>query len=253
MNVSVDGHLRRLRERVERMGAEGSRPQDLMELLLYYALPRRDTKEQAFAIMERFGSIRGVLEAKESELAAVEGVGRRTAHWLRLLSEATNAYSDIESEDRQRVNNVYRAQMYFSGFFEKCDYPEVWQCSLNTGGRLLSTAMMANNASWAESEYLREALAEAITSRAHSVVIGQFSLIPGAQFEDYDVKNTTRYAVTLAAAGIQLLDHMLICPDGVRSMFALGLMERAHGMTGVNTLRENYLAETDDIDGYESY
>jgi DNA repair protein RadC len=246
MKISVEGHRQRLRDRVERMGADDMRPQDLMELLLYYALPRRDTKQQAFDIIEKFGSVRGVLTADEKELAQVEGVGGRTAHWLRILGELSDAYAGLQHTDRQRIDNVLRAQTYFRRFFEKCDYPEVWQCSLNTGGRLLSSGCVADNASWAESEYLREALSQAITSRAHSVVIGQFSARPGADFEEYDIKSTLKYAVTLSAAGIQLLDHMLICPDGVRSMFAMGLLDKAHCLTGINTLRENYLSTDGD-------
>lgn len=246
MKPNVEGHRNRLRERIERMGPDDLRSQDLMELLLYYALPRRDTKQQAFDIIEKFGSVRGVLTAEERELAAVEGIGTRTAHWLRILGELTDAYSQLQSADRPGINNMLKAQTYFRSFFDKCDFPEVWQCSLNAGGRLLASRRVADNASWAESEYLREALAHAITSRANSVIIGQFSTRAGADFEEYDINSTNKYAITLSAAGIQLLDHMLICPDGVRSMFAMGVLDKAHSAVGMNALRENYLGAADE-------
>ena len=241
MSVSVDGHRKRMRDRVEFIGPEEMRPQDLMEFLLYYSLPRRDTKKQAFDMIERFGSIRGVLEADEDELIKVDGIGRRTARWLKTLGNMVEAYAQLRASDRRRIENILGAEAYFREFFKGATYREVWQCSLNNGGTLLSVSRIADNSAWAESGYLREALAGAIFSRASSVVIGQFCPKPGAEFEEYDVHNTVDYAMTLYASGIQLLDHVLICPDGTKSMFASGLLDGIRQLPGEKTLQENYL------------
>ncbi len=251
MPVSVEGHRARMRERAERMNAESMRPQDLLEMLLYYALPRRDTKPQAAELIGRFGSVEAVFGAEERELVKIKGIGPRAARWLRKMGELTRAYAALEPTDKPKLNNVMRAQAYFRSFFEGAEYPEVWQCCLNVGGRLLSGNWIAENGAWGEPEYLRDALSAALSARAHSVVIGQF--LPGARgsFEAYDVKATLDYAVTLAAAGIQLLDHLLILPDGVVSMFAEGRLAQAHKITLTNVLREGYLsADPDDYDIY---
>jgi DNA repair protein RadC len=251
MPISVEGHRARMRERAERMNAESMRPQDLLEFLLYYALPRRDTKPQAADLIERFGSVEAVFKANEAELAKVKGIGQHAAKWLRLMGELTGAYAALEVTDKPKLNTVMRAQAYFREFFAGAAYPEVWQCCLNAGGRLLSGGWIADNDAWAEPEYLRSALSAALDARAHSVMIGQFS--PGGRksFEEYDVKATFNYAITLSAAGIQLLDHMLILPDGAKSMFAEGMLAQAHRIILSNVLREGYLsANPDDCDVY---
>ncbi len=252
MPISVEGHRARMRERAERMNAESMRPQDLLELLLYYALPRRDTKPQAAELIGRFGSVEGVFRADERELTQVKGIGPRAAGWLKKIGALTDAYAALEPTDKPKLDNVMRAQAYFREFFARAEYPEVWQCCLNAGGRLLAGGWIADNDAWAEPEYLREALSAALSVRAHSVMIGQFS--PGARgtFEDYDVNATLDYAVTLSAAGIQLLDHMLILPGGCKSMFAEGKLAQAHKIILSNVLREGYLrANPDDYDIYE--
>ncbi|MGI6239281.1 MAG: JAB domain-containing protein [Christensenellales bacterium] len=251
MSVSVEGHRARMRERAERMNAEAMRPQDLMELILYYALPRRDTKKEAFALIEKFGSVGAALAADESELRSVKGIGAHASGWIKSLHALLESYAQLEATDRPRINNVLRAQAYFRAFFKDAEYPEVWQCCLNAGGRLLTGGWIAQHDAWSEPEYLRGALAAALGSRAHSVVIGQFAPNGRQAFDDYDINATLDYAVTLSAAGIQLLDHMLVKPDGVVSMFAEGRLAKVHRIISSNVLREGYLnANPDDYDIY---
>ncbi len=252
MPISMEGHRARMRERAERMNAESMRPQDLLELLLYYALPRRDTKPQAAELMDHFGSVEAIFRADEAELTQIKGIGPRTAKWLKQLGELTDAYGALEPTDKPKLNNVMRAQAYFKTFFADARDPEVWQCCLNAGGRLLSGGWIADNDAWAEPAYLRGALSAALSARAHSVMIGQFSPGKRKAFEDYDVQATLDYAVTLSGAGIQLLDHLLILPDSAASMFAQGRLAQAHKIILSNVLREGYLrVNPDDYDIYE--
>ena len=249
MPVSLEGHRERMRRRAEQMDKEDIRSQDLVELLLYYALPRRDTKEQAAALMDRFGSMEAIMKAEVDEMASVPGIGRNTAVWLRSIGRLIQAYAALEPDDRPLINNQLRTERYLAGFFKDCDYPEVWQFCLSAGGWLLGADRISDNASWAEPEYLRQALGSAMTLKAHSVIIGQFSEVPKGELDEYDIERTMGYSRTLCAAGVQLLDHIFVCPDGMRSMYAEGKLDRMHQLIGNNRLRENYLLrETDEDD-----
>lgn len=253
MAVSVDGHRMRMRQRAERMTVEAMRSQDIVELLLYYALPRRDTKQQAGELMNRFGDLESLLAADEEALCSVKGVGPRSARWLRTLGELVDAYRDLESEDRPCLSNISRAQKFLGSFFDDAKYPEVWQFHLSASGRLLGSSIVADCAAWGESEYLRGALIGAMESRAHSVLLGQFSPYPYDPVDEYDSELTSRYARTLAAADIQLLDHLIVCPDGRFSLFASGKLGDVRQMSKQNQLRENYLREDPDFDGESFY
>lgn len=80
-------HRERLRARFLKAGAEGFHDYELLELLLTFAIPRRDVKPLAKALMERFGSFRAVLDASHDELAAVKGAGPVSALLVRLVKE----------------------------------------------------------------------------------------------------------------------------------------------------------------------
>ena len=76
-NISHEGHRQRMRARVEQYGLESLAPHEALEYLLYITNARRDTNGIAHALLERFGSFAGVLEASEEELCRVPGPGQR--------------------------------------------------------------------------------------------------------------------------------------------------------------------------------
>ena len=93
------GHRKRLRERFVKNGLSGFAEHEVMELLLTLAIPRSDVKRPAKALLERFGGLRGVLDAPLAELRSVQGVGEVAATGLHLVREAATLYLQEGSED----------------------------------------------------------------------------------------------------------------------------------------------------------
>ena len=79
------GHRGRLRARFDKTGADGLPDYELLELLLFRAIPRGDTKPLAKRLMERFGTVGGVLGAEAEALKEVDGVGDAVVHTLKLV------------------------------------------------------------------------------------------------------------------------------------------------------------------------
>ena len=79
------GHRQRLRERFLEEGLENFQEHEVLELLLYYCIPRRDTNALAHDMIDHFDSLAAVLEAPAKELKAVDGVGDSVATFITLL------------------------------------------------------------------------------------------------------------------------------------------------------------------------
>lgn len=86
------GHRQRLRERFQRAGILALNDYERLEMLLAYALPRRDTKPIAKALLARHGSLAGVLDADPTDLAGVPGMGETSAVMLHLVRELCHQY-----------------------------------------------------------------------------------------------------------------------------------------------------------------
>ena len=80
-----DGHRQRLKDRFLTSGADGFEKHQLLELLLFYGIPQKDTNPIAHRLINKFGSIRAVFEASAEELCEVDGISLHTATLIKLV------------------------------------------------------------------------------------------------------------------------------------------------------------------------
>ena len=94
-----EGHRERMRERFFQHGLETFNEIEALEMLLYYAIPRKDTNPLAHALLDRFGSLDYVLSASEEELCEVPGISERTAALLMIVPQITQL-SEVNRANR---------------------------------------------------------------------------------------------------------------------------------------------------------
>ena len=107
-----------MRRRFLKGGLESFADHEALELLLYYAIPRRDTNPVAHALMERYGSLSAVLSAPVEDLQKVEGIGESAAILLKLVPHLCSK-ARLADARRQDVilNRTDRAGLYLMEYF----------------------------------------------------------------------------------------------------------------------------------------
>jgi DNA repair protein RadC len=98
-------HRKRLRERFQKAGTEGLHDYELLELLLTYAILRKDVKLTAKNLIDRFGNISGVLDASQSELESIKGLGSVSATLIRLVKELCGIYLSERMKGRDLLSS----------------------------------------------------------------------------------------------------------------------------------------------------
>ncbi|HBU12296.1 MAG TPA: hypothetical protein DEB31_06070, partial [Clostridiales bacterium] len=106
------GHRQRLKERFRREGLGGFEDHQALELLLFYAIPRRDTNELAHRLLAAFGSLKNVFAADVGDLQSIEGLGEHAAALLKLIPEIAGKYWFAEEQDRAKITSIGSAASY---------------------------------------------------------------------------------------------------------------------------------------------
>lgn len=105
MSVDHSGHRERLKKAYRENGLMSFSPHEVIELMLYDALPRRDVNELAHTISDAFGGVCGLLNATEEELTEKCAVSFSTAHTLVSYMECVKAYREFTLRKSESVNN----------------------------------------------------------------------------------------------------------------------------------------------------
>ncbi len=112
-----ENHRARLRNRYRNEGLGSFEPHEILELLLFYALPRRDTNALAHTLIRHFGNLSGVLGASVEDLAAVPGMGEHSAILLNMMLPLQRAYLKDASRERKPLTNANIAIDYARNLF----------------------------------------------------------------------------------------------------------------------------------------
>lgn len=214
------GHRKRLRESVSENGFSQLEDHVLLELLLFYSVPRGDTNNTAHLLLRNFGSLSGVLNAKPEELKAVPGIGENSAVLIGTLSEI---YSRIFKENcgvRDKFTKSEDVDRVAKTLFFKENSEVVYIVCFDEAMRHRGTFRVIEGDFNRVDINFRAILETAALAKAKSVVIihnhPHSSHLPSLS----DVDATRDIAVALRRCGIKVKDHMIVGADGEVYSFA---------------------------------
>ena len=192
MDDQLRGHRNRVRERYLNTGLDTFQDYEALELLLFYAIPSKDTKSTAKNLISRFGSLPAVLDATLEELTEA-GLSPNAAILLKLVPDMNRYYAVKTDGAGQKVHSTSDAGRILCAMFRHEQTESVRLLCLNAGGKVLKLAL----------------LNEGDINAVH------FS-VRNPSREDLDATNSAKAA--LSTVGIQLLDHLIISGDNYCSL-----------------------------------
>ena len=219
-----DGHREKMRTRFLAGGLETFAPHEALELLLYYAIPRRDTNPIAHALMERYGSLTAVLNAPVEDLKKVEGIGENAAVLLHLVGPLAQKASLEEAERETAINSSHRAGEYLLTVFAGKKRETIYQLCLDQKGKLLACKNLGEGGVAAAALDIRRVVENAILTSASAVILSHNhpSGIALPSSEDYSL--TDRAKAALATIGVALTDHIIVADGDYVSMADSGYL-----------------------------
>lgn len=219
------GHRKRLKKEFLDHGASGFSEIRALELLLFYALARQDTNPLAHSLLDRFGSLHGVLSASVSELCTVDGIAENTAILIRLVPELIRLSEYGKSQKKkEKIDSSFAAGSLISACFAGESNEKFMLFCLDSQKRIKRQEEISRGVVNSVGVDVRR-VAEIALSYKAAACIAAHNHPDGDAFpsnEDREVTLQLRDALNLL--GIPLLDHIIIGTDGYFSFADAGLL-----------------------------
>lgn len=217
-----DGHRQRMKERFLSEGLDNFSDIQVLELLLFYAVPRQDTNPIAHALLDRFGTLAQVLETPVSELEKVKGVGHNAAVLLSLSPELGRRYQVSKMMHTKILTSVEECGKYLVPRFFGRRNETVFILCLDAKCKVLGCVEVGEGSVNSAGVPIRRIVETALAYNATTVILAHNHPSGLALPSGEDVQTTHRVAAALNAVEISLADHIVVADDDFVSIVQSG-------------------------------
>ena len=221
-NIHI-GHRQRLKNRFLEEGLEHFDEHQVLELLLFYCIPQRDTNGIAHELLTHFGSLTQVMEAPVEELQKIKGVGESAATFLSLLNAFCRYYQINRACTGVILSTVDQCGAYLLPFFYGRRNETVFLLCLDAKCKLLCCKEVGEGSVNSAVVPIRRIVEMARGATATSVVLAHNHPSGMALPSGEDQLTTRRLAMSLSAVDIELVDHIVVADEDYVSMRQSGL------------------------------
>ena len=205
-----DGHRERLRKKFRQGTLEDH---ELLELLLFFSIPRRNTNEIAHALLKRFGSLSAVLRADESALQSVEGIGATSALQIRTVAEMMSRCARQQIDDRQLLSSFSELSSYLQSLFIGSLREKTFLLLFNASNRLVACEMLGEGNATLVPVCLRRVIELALQKGAAAAVLAHNHADGIVAPSEEDARATERIGDALEGVGVRFIEHYIVTPD----------------------------------------
>lgn len=219
-----DGHRERLRARFAEHGLESFNELNALELLLCYAIPRRDTNELAHRMLDAFGSLSGVFQASMQELTSIPGIGENAAALILMVPQIVKKAHVSKAKETKIIRNSTDAGNYLLPYFLDEQDEIVMMLCLDNKRAVICCREMGRGVVNCVDANIRRMVETALKVKTTTVIIAH-NHPNGVALPSREDDNFTRTLYrSLGLLGITLEDHIIVANDEFVSLADSGVM-----------------------------
>lgn len=218
-------HRQRMRDKYMAGGLNAMAEHEILEMLLYYAIPRKNTNPIAHKIINKFGSLENVLKAEPMELERIPEVGPQSAILIKFINDLILYLGKSALKEKTRLSDISVAGEYIRNFFYNKKTEEFYLFFLDKGERLMSWKCIAKGSVDNINVDIAEVIKEATFSKCVSLILAHNH--PGGHLtaSGADVATTRRIAKALSFIGVKLKDHIIVSDNQYISLAESSLLD----------------------------
>lgn len=208
MSNPNEGHRHRLRERMMKDGLQGFQDHEILELLLFQYLPRKDTNKIAHELLNKFGSFANVLDASPKQLMLVDGISEVTACNIAMLKEVWQRYkkSVAESVVLDGLSSIIQYSKLITADYYHEKLVAVY---VDNATRFIMSEEFTSNDTQQVSVTVKEIALSAMRANAAGVILFHCHVKGVCKPSDADFAFTEKLYFALASLNVMLLEHII--------------------------------------------
>lgn len=212
------GHRSKVKKRYFENGLNGMPDHNVLELLLFFGIPYRDTNEMAHELIDKFGSFSGVLEADPKDLMSVKGMTENAACLLNLILPVYKRYSiDQSSKKPYYASSAELAEFIRTLYLDTTD-ERVYAIFFDSRNRMIGSRIISEGDIDSCRADLRKLASVALEVKANSVIIAHNHPHAITAPSRADIDSTIEIYKLLATLKVRLLNHIIVNEDDYFSM-----------------------------------
>ena len=227
----VIGHRERVRKRFLENGFNGLEDYEILELLLFYVIPRKDTKAIAKELIKKFKNLANVLKADTLELKTIDGLGDVAITFLKMMGALPEKIYKDELKNQKLIkddkNKITDKEVLLSFLRNKIGYEDVekfYVIYLSSSNEVIAFEESSSGTLDRSSIYPREIYKRVIMENAKSIIIAHNHPSGNTCPSKCDIDITNEIAKGLKNFGALLLEHIIITRDSYFSFLEEGLI-----------------------------
>lgn len=219
-----NGHRDRLRKKFLDNSFDGLETHEILELMLYYAIPRKDTNPIAHQLIDSFGSISAVFDAPVDKLKE-QGISENCAIYLKLIPQICRLYMDDKHNNTDKIIDVENAGEKLKHKFVGRDYEAVVLLLLDSKHKEVFCGVVSKGSVSACEVYVRKIIELAVMYNAKFAVLAHNHPSGLALPSNDDIYTTGKVFQALKLIQVALIDHVIVADDDYVSLRESGFMD----------------------------
>ncbi|HEX3017708.1 MAG TPA: DNA repair protein RadC [Caproicibacter sp.] len=212
------GHRERVKELFLKAGLDTFTPHTVLELLLFYAIPQKDTNSTAHELLRKFGSLSGVFDAPIEELVKVNGIGKSAAVLIKMIPQLSRLYQENLDEDKTVICDYEEAGRLLVNKFIGRQNEVVMLLLLDSKERILYCGIVSEGCANTANIYIKTIVRLAVQYNAVYAILSHNhpsgECLPSRQ----DLSTTRWVYEALETVEVRLIDHIIVGGNDYLSM-----------------------------------
>ena len=221
-----EGHRERLRKRFKAEGLDNFSEINMLELLLFFSIPRRDTNPIAHHLLDKYGSLVNVLEADYDDLKTVEGISDNSATLIKMLLPMFRYYMSSKTKTNVIIKDIKQAGEYLCSTYIGETNEIVKMLTIDSKGKVIGVHTLFEGTFNSVDINMRKIIETALISKAACVVIAHNHPNGRAHPSEEDIETTRSMRRALRTISVELLDHIIVADDDYVSLAEYGVFYR---------------------------